>query len=338
MAPLVSIIIPTFNGSKRIAAALQSVLAQDYENIEIILVDDVSTDDTVRISREVLESGGRPFKLIERTANGRQSASRNTGLEHAQGDYVIFIDHDDRAREDFVSSLCGEAERTRADLVFCGFRHFYENEGRYESEPFTFHEGILSPEYCLELWAKRQVSFWSVWNFIFRRDFLARNGLKFTGRCYFGEDTEFLLKSLAVSSRISFIRTEAYTYIHYDAQQSKADSFIRHGEGLFRQYRLSSFRTARFIARHITNKYIVTYARNFCIPDAIVKEFTEYAHAGDSVRYEGLARTLRHRKTRELLMSSVRFIFRVPELFFKSLMLLYVPGVYYRLRSRRHSR
>ena len=129
--PLVSVIVPTFNGQDRIAKTLESIIAQDYENLEIILVNDVSTDNTVNVARDVLERSHRNFTIINRTKNGRQSASRNTGLDNATGKYVIFFDHDDLAEKNFVSDLLHEAESKNADIVFCDFEHYYE----YNSPP-----------------------------------------------------------------------------------------------------------------------------------------------------------------------------------------------------------
>ena len=89
MGKLVSVIVPTYNGEKFIAQTLDSIIHQDYENLEIIVVDDVSTDNTVNVVKDILEKSGRKFQLIQRTVNGRQSASRNTGLDAANGEYVI---------------------------------------------------------------------------------------------------------------------------------------------------------------------------------------------------------------------------------------------------------
>ena len=117
MNKLVSVIVPTYNGEKFIAQTLESIINQDYENLEIIVVDDVSTDNTVSLVREILENSGRKFQLIQRTVNGRQSASRNTGLDAANGEYVMFFDHDDLAEKNFVSSLYKEAEDKQADFM-----------------------------------------------------------------------------------------------------------------------------------------------------------------------------------------------------------------------------
>ncbi|MBQ7154968.1 MAG: glycosyltransferase family 2 protein [Synergistaceae bacterium] len=325
--PLVSIIIPTYNGEKRIARTLGSIIAQDYANLEIIVVDDVSTDGTVKAARKVLENSGRKFTMLQRKENGGQCAARNTGLEAATGEYVIFFDHDDLAAENFVSVLCGKAQAKKSDIVFCGMKHFYEDEGRYVSETFTLPDNAS----LLEAWTERRIFFWSVWNFMFRRDFLVNNSLKFTEGCMLGEDTEFVMKALVLTHRVSFVRDELYIYVHHGGQTSKA-----HREAaMFHAIIMSRFRLGRFIARNTDSPKIREYVLNFYMPDTIVKQFTECAKLGDKERYARLTQTLRHRKIRELLLSSVKFVLKMPELFLKSIILLYAPGLYYLLRKGR---
>ena len=84
--PLVSVIVPTYNGEKFISQTLESIISQDYENLEIVVVDDVSTDNTVEAVQKILESSGRKFQLIKRSVNGHQSAARNTGLKASNGE------------------------------------------------------------------------------------------------------------------------------------------------------------------------------------------------------------------------------------------------------------
>ena len=167
--PLVSVIVPVYNGEKHLAATLNSIINQDYENLEIIVVNDVSTDNSAEIAKKILNGSTRRFQFIERSQNGGQCASRNTGLKSATGDYVIFFDHDDLAEKNFVSNLCLEAEDKNADLVFCGIKHFIESENRFEDEPVTLKEKLVNPEDYLTAWATQEMHFCSVWNFIFRK-------------------------------------------------------------------------------------------------------------------------------------------------------------------------
>ncbi|MBQ7219946.1 MAG: glycosyltransferase family 2 protein [Synergistaceae bacterium] len=325
--PLVSVIVPTYNGEKRIARTLESLIAQDYENLEIIVVDDVSADNTVITARRVLESSGRKYAVIERMENGRQSASRNTGLKAASGEYVIFFDHDDTADRNFVSALCAEAEAKNADLVFCGLRHFREKDNSCTEESSNL--GTISPEKYLEAWTAGHIRFWSVWNFIFRKRFLDEHSLRFPERCRLGEDTEFTLKAIACASKMSGISDVLYTYIHHSEQSSIVY------EGLFPHILLARLRTARFVMRHVKSKRVRRYMLSWYIPDAAVKQLTIYAENGERERYCRMSRTLKHRKIRRVLLSSCRYIFRRPELFMKSLMLIYAPDVYYALRKGR---
>ena len=325
--PLVSVIVPTFNGEKRIARTLRSIIAQDYANLEIIVVDDASRDGTVNTARKVLEEGGRSFRVICRESNGGQCAARNSGLEVAEGEYAIFFDHDDLAAENFVSTLCAKALSVNADLVFCGIKHFYEDENRYVHETFTLPEDSS----LLEAWTERRIFFWSVWNFMFRTDFLRKNSLRFTEGCMLGEDTEFVLKALTLTDKAAFVRDELYVYVHHSGQTSKA-----HREAsMFHAIIMSRLRLARFIARHTKSRKVRRYVLNFYMPDTIVKQFTECAKLQDTERYTRLLRTLKHKKIRELLMSSAKFVLKMPELFLKSITLLYAPGVYYRLRKEK---
>jgi len=88
----ISVIIPTYNGSRNIRRAIQSVLNQDYPNIEIIVVDDASTDDTVAVVKSIKDSR---LKLIVHKVNKNGSAARNTGIKASTGKYIALLDDDD---------------------------------------------------------------------------------------------------------------------------------------------------------------------------------------------------------------------------------------------------
>ena len=325
--PLISIIIPVYNGEKHIEKTLKSIIAQDYENIEIILVDDVSKDNTIKIAKKILEDGTKKFKIVERSQNGGQCAARNTGYNAANGEYIIFFDHDDLAEKNFVSSLYKEIKDKNADLVFCGIKHFYENENRYEYEPVNIEKKSLNPEDYLKLWAQRKMLFWSVWNFIFKKSFIDGINLHFNEQCKLGEDTEFVLKAISAASKVSFINEMLYIYVHHTGMTS-----IKYYKDtkIFDSLLLSRFRSIRPIIRKTKDKKIRDYAVNFYMADSIVTQLTNCAKFND---YKRMKKFLRHKKIRELLLSSIKFVFKKPELFFKALMLLYVPDLYYKMRK-----
>ncbi|MBQ7197578.1 MAG: glycosyltransferase family 2 protein [Synergistaceae bacterium] len=336
MNNLISVIVPTYNGEKFIAQTLESIINQDYENLEILVVDDVSTDNTVSLARGILENSGRKFQIIQRTVNGHQSASRNTGLEASNGEYVIFFDHDDLAEKNFVSSLVREAEEKNADLVFCGFRYFYKNENRYENDLTLPEYPLGSPENYLRAWADKKINLWSVWNFIFRKNFIIENHLKFPEDIYIGEDVEFIHKAVSRSSNISHINKALYIHVYHASQQSKADLINRMNyKNLAQQYFLAYRRALCCIIKHTSDKFIRNYVISHCFAEQFVNQCTLAAQAGDRVFYDSKTKYFKHKKVRKIMLSTVKFIFKEPELFFKSLMIVYVPNLYYLMRKKR---
>ncbi len=116
--PLVSIIIPNYNHARFVGDAIKSVLVQDYRNIEIIVVDDGSTDD----SREVIGQFGDQVKYIYQKNSGL-SAARNTGIRASKGVFIGVLDADDMYEPAFINTLVGSLEANpEADGIYCGYQ------------------------------------------------------------------------------------------------------------------------------------------------------------------------------------------------------------------------
>ena len=326
---LVSVVIPVYNSEAYIRETLSSIIAQDCKNIEIIIVDDASTDSSMEIAKTMLKNSGRTFRIIYHPKNLGISAARNTGLASAKGRYIWFCDSDDIACENFISRLLAEAEEKNADAVFCGIKQYDESEGRLIDDPVGFIPDSLSAEDYLNAWACRKLNLWSVWNFLFKRELITKNGLHFYNDCKMAEDTEFLLKTLACAEKISCADEMLYTYITHSAKLR----YGRKNPEMLRHMMLSRLRAGRFLLRHMHSKRVRQYFLSCYLPDAVIKRFTGCAAANDPELYAKLKRTLKHKTMRKILLSTARFIFAVPEIFFKSLMLLYAPDIYYLLRK-----
>ena len=121
-----SVIIPVFNVERYLAECLDSVVSQDFDNFEVLCVDDGSTDR----SGAILDSYARkyPFVYAFHTANQGLGAARNFGLRHASGDYVYFIDSDDTVRQGAFSYLCNETQSLDLDILYFDGEAFYENQ------------------------------------------------------------------------------------------------------------------------------------------------------------------------------------------------------------------
>ena len=112
--PLVSIIVPVYNVEQYIRRCIDSIISQSYKNIELIIVDDGSTDSSPQIIKEYKDKA-----IIVTQRNKGQAAARNTGLKYATGNYICFVDSDDYLLNDAIISMIGTIQQTNADFV-CG--------------------------------------------------------------------------------------------------------------------------------------------------------------------------------------------------------------------------
>lgn len=189
--PLISVIIPTYNVEKYVERCLDSILGQDYENLEVIIIDDVSPDNTVEVCRKYAEKDSR-VKVYPNETNCGPATNRNRGLEKANGDYILFADADDFYRRGILRDMVESAEETGADLVLCDYKCYYspaDDDGIYEAK----HNKILTNEQAFERLFRffdKSSLFCAVWAKLFRRDLIGDH--RFTDGKRYGEDMEFI--------------------------------------------------------------------------------------------------------------------------------------------------
>lgn len=129
---MVSVIVPTFNREKTILRAINSICEQTYKNIEIIIVDDCSTDNT----KNVIESlHNNNIVYLRHDKNKGACAARNTGIEAASGDYISFLDSDDEWLPTKIEKQIKFLEQNKADIVFCSHTFYYDFNGNKSEVP-----------------------------------------------------------------------------------------------------------------------------------------------------------------------------------------------------------
>lgn len=156
---MISVIVPVFNVEPYLETCLDSILAQTYHDLEILVVDDGSTDGCGEICDHYARLDRRIF--VFHTENRGLSAARNLGLDHLHGQYISFVDSDDWIEPDMYERLLRMAEQTDADLITCRFYKEFKN-GRTESsgppEPFSvegndiLHTYLFGQEICQDSW------------------------------------------------------------------------------------------------------------------------------------------------------------------------------------------
>ena len=122
----ISVIVPVYNVRKYLKKAIYSIINQKYRNLEIILVDDGSTDGSGEICDEFKKIDDRI--VVYHKENGGLSSTRNYGMKKATGDYVIFIDSDDYIHQEMIFSLYEERKKVDADVSVCGIMNVYNTK------------------------------------------------------------------------------------------------------------------------------------------------------------------------------------------------------------------
>jgi len=130
MEALVSIITAVYNAEKTIADTIYSVLQQDYQNLELIIVDDGSTDQSAEMIASII-SNQKKIRLLRNTVNEGPAAARNLGLKEAGGKYITFIDSDDIWLKNFLSTTVDYMERNTLPFVFSSYRRISENGSKH---------------------------------------------------------------------------------------------------------------------------------------------------------------------------------------------------------------
>lgn len=206
MNPLISIIVPTYNVEKYIRTCIESILAQTYRNIEVIIVNDGSTDQSLAVISDLICSHHN-VKVINQKNQGL-SVARNTGIDVATGKYITFVDADDKIMPGFVSSLYQIADKTGADIVRGSFRDFNGNI------PKNWVPDFNVPTNCgtivLDQFLSSHISF-VVWSSIYRLDFINSNHIRFTPGIIL-EDIDFTIRAYMLAKLVATSPEPNYAY------------------------------------------------------------------------------------------------------------------------------
>nr|WP_164933232.1 glycosyltransferase family 2 protein [Corallococcus coralloides] len=211
MRPQVSVVIPAFNVERYLGAALDSALGQTVEDVEVVVVDDGSTDGTVAVARGY---GDARVRVFENERNQGPAWSRNAAIEQARGEWIAVLDSDDWWKADRLERLLALAEERRADIVCDDLLLVPEGEHEPRSTLFTVHAGRLGRiDGPFEVSAlKMVVDDYGILKPLFRREFLIANGLRYNPAFRAGEDFELLLRCLLASGRMVVSHEALYFY------------------------------------------------------------------------------------------------------------------------------
>lgn len=248
-----SIIVPIYGVEQYLRKCVDSLLNQDIDNYEIILVDDGSPDSCPAICDDYAthytlnNTQKSPTIKVVHRENGGLSAARNSGIEIAQGDYLMFVDSDDYIEPNVLKGLLEQVERDKLDVLRYRLQYVnpqYEVYNPYKSDPFKDNDYSEVPTDGVSFLNSRMNTQCYAWQFILRRDLIytlhtthstvhqepytlhrtpytVNSGVLFTHGIYF-EDTDWTPRMLVKAQRVASTNTVVYNYLQREGSITKA--------------------------------------------------------------------------------------------------------------------
>lgn len=213
----ISVIVPVYNVEKTLKRCVESILQQSFREYELLLINDGSTDNSLKICNEYAEMDVR-IKVITQNNKGVSSA-RNNGIRHSSGKYVTFLDSDDYVDIDYLKIMHHALKRKKRELVICGV--FFCREGMLENKIAQKDRG----DFVLELKANntedianllRDKRFNYVYAKLYKREILNKFDIRFKEEISLGEDTIFVMDYLSHVNECVIIGKSYYNYIKYN--------------------------------------------------------------------------------------------------------------------------
>lgn len=216
--PKVSVIVPVYNASQYIGKTLDSIIAQDFEGFEIIVIDDGSTDGSLEIINQRLKGCEIPHKVIHQE-NAGVSVARNVGIDESRGDYLAFVDADDHVSKNHLSSLYNG--KTDFSLTL-----YAKEEGDRLTSLDTYSQDLISTYDFIKMELNMQITF-NFFQLLYRSDIIKGNDIRFTQGTVYGEDTEFAHKALCFGDEIAINNEVTYYYVQHPTSAIKTTEYRR---------------------------------------------------------------------------------------------------------------
>ncbi|TFT47977.1 glycosyltransferase family 2 protein, partial [Proteus mirabilis] len=183
--PLVSVIIPAYNAKKYLERAVNSVLNQSYKNVEVIIINDGSSDDTLSIIKKL--SVLHKEIIFFSHENQGISKTRNKGIELAKGEYICFLDSDDTYEPNFLMMLLKETEENNIDFSYCLFNKVFDHNDIRPSKEYIDNNTLIN---------FLNFDYFDICCLLLKKQFIEKHQIKFDTDMIVGEDVWFILQSL----------------------------------------------------------------------------------------------------------------------------------------------
>lgn len=208
----ISVILPVYNSEKVISRTIESIIKQTYNNIELIIIDDGSIDNSGKICEEYAKSYDM-IKYINIENNGVSNA-RNIGIQNATGNYIMFIDSDDEYYINTIEKVVSELNKNEnLELVVFSYDRIHINKNKTKqmrTEAIDIKNGKDKNVFIEEL--QKKCLFNQIWNKVFKRDMLLNSNIKFDTNISSGEDYKFNIQYIDAVNNALYISDVLYKY------------------------------------------------------------------------------------------------------------------------------
>lgn len=218
----VSVIIPVYNAESYIFTSVDSVLGQTYKDIEIILIDDGSQDDSALICDEYALLYSH-IKVIHKQNEG-PSAARNIGIANAAGEYIMFVDADDYIGSEAVESLLLPMEEYKVDLSICGYERFRGSRSILKRRLGNYSVSlVLSQQELAHLYLTPKTNLFgvAVWGKLYKKELIDKHSIAFQEKVHYEEDCRFNLQYFRHVETAAFLKSVSYHYRLQEESLSK---------------------------------------------------------------------------------------------------------------------
>lgn len=218
----VSVVITAYNVEKYIKKAINSVLNQTYKNIEIVVVEDCSTDNTLKFIKGLQKSDlAFPINLVQHKENVGAGLSRRDGIKASTGDFIMLLDADDWLNKDYIEHLVDKQKETGADIVGGGITYCYEDTDKFKTETF----GTIVSE------GFQKIMDYNNGKIVFLNNKIVRSTMydtvEYCDRRYV-EDTPVIMKLLYNANKVAYVNEAGYNYLQRNTSLCHVSSRWKH--------------------------------------------------------------------------------------------------------------
>lgn len=302
-----SIIVPVYNGEQHIEKTVRNLLNSSYQNLELLLIDDGSTDGSFALCQKLAKSDSR-IRVFHKQ-NGGIGDARNFGLEHATGDYIGFCDQDDEVSENMYQKMLDRIAADGSQAAICGAYRQKKNGGKVIFEHYTDHifeksaivEKLLLPMLFkgFDAHGNEEISIYmNIWKCIISARFINDNNMKFRAFVTHEDDFIMLLQLLLYAEKISTLSDILYYWNTNPESETKHSAAAYRSDLEMRQRRLISY-VCKLLADHgishdILNEYLyVQQCRNALQQLDNLAAFPGQKRTDNSVSFRAAMKNLR---------------------------------------------